>query len=91
MGGLLSNMVKEAVLKHITNHCINDISLFNNNERIIQCYNIPQYNITEEPRYISCMAPTRLFNGQYESRRYVNSSFQVLFYNIYFQTVIYEY
>ena len=34
------------------------------------------------------MTPTGFMNGQYKSRCYVNSSFQVLFFNILFRTLI---
>ena len=81
-------MVDEADLKNITKQWINDIRLFNN-KHIIQRYNIPESNIPEEPRYISCMKPTGFINGDYESRCYVHSYFQALFFN-FFQTVNYQ-
>ena len=52
---------------------MNYISLFHN-EYIIQCYNIPQSNIPEEPSSISCMAPTGFINDQDESMCYVKLS-----------------
>ena len=41
-------------------------------------------NVPEEARFISSMTPTGSRNDQDESRCYVNSTFQVLFFNIYF-------
>ena len=37
-------------------------------EHIIQPYNLNKSNKPEEERYISCMTPSILINGQYESR-----------------------
>ena len=71
----------------LKNQFINDISNFNN-KHIIQYNNKPIYNIPEEQRYISSMTPIGSRNGQDESRCYVNSSFQVLFFNIFFRTLI---
>ena len=85
--GLLSIVIDEAYLKKETNQLINDISDFNK-EHIIQCYNKTKPNITEEPRYISSTTPTGFINGQDESICYVNSSFQVLFFNIFFRQLI---
>ena len=87
LGGLLSIIFDEEDLKNITKQWINDMSIFNN-EHIIQRYNILQSNIPEEPRHISCMTPTRFVNSQNESRRYVNSSFQVFFFSIFFRQLV---
>ena len=69
------------------NQFLNYISNFNN-KHIIRCYNKTISNIPEGPRYISSMTPTGFINGQDESICYVNSSFQVIFYNIFFRTLI---
>ena len=61
---------------------INDKSDFNNTH-IIKSNIQPVSNIPEEERFISSMTPIGFRNGQYESRCYVNLSFQVLFFNIY--------
>ena len=90
LGCLLSIIFDEVDIQNITNQLINDIKNLNN-ERIIKCYNVNQSNITEEPCYISSMKPNGFINGQDESRCYVNLSFQVFFFNIYFQTVNDEY
>ena len=66
---------------------INDKSDFNNTH--IVKYNIqPVSNIPEEERFISSITPIGFRNGQDESRCYVNSSFQVIFFNIFFRTLI---
>ena len=57
LGGQFSLMFDEADLKNRANHSINDIRNFIN-EHILQCYNVNQYNITEELYYISCITPT---------------------------------
>ena len=72
------------------NQFINDISDFNN-KHIIYCYNKTKCNIPEEPRYMSYMTSTGLINDNDESRYSVKSSFQVIFFNIYFQTFNHEY
>ena len=90
LDGVLYIIFYEADTENITNQWINAIRNFNN-EQTIQCYNVAQYNINEEERYISYMKPTGFTNIQDESKCYVNSSFQFLFFNIYFQTVNYEY
>ena len=77
----------EAYLENKSNQFINDISNFNN-KHIIQCYNETISNIPEEPRYKSAMTLTGFSNGQDESRFYANSSFQVLFFNIFFRHLI---
>ena len=59
-----------------------------NKEHIIQCNNKTISDIPEEPRVISSMTPTGLINGQDDSICYVNSSFQVLFFNIFFRQLI---
>ena len=87
MSRILSIDNDEADLENKTNRFINYITGFNN-EHIIQCNNKPLSNINEEPRYISSMTPTGFMNGQDESRCYVNSLFQVLFFNIFFRTLI---
>ena len=66
---------------------INDISDFNT-KHIIQCNKKPISNIPEYTRYISSMTPIGFRNGQDEYRCYVNSSFQVLFFNILLRTLI---
>ena len=65
----------------------NDINNFNN-KHIIQCYNKTISNVPEERRYIPSMTPTGFINGQYESRCYVNSSFQLLYFNVFFRQLI---
>ena len=65
-----------------TNTLINYISDFNKID-IIQYNKKPISNILEEPHYISSMTPIGFMNGQDESRCYVNSSFQVLFQNLF--------
>ena len=70
-----------------TNQVINDKSNFNNTH-IMKSNIQPISNITEEERFISSMTPIGFRNGQDESRCYVNSSFQVLFFNIFFRTLI---
>ena len=47
-----------------------------------------QFNIPEETRYVSSMTPTGFINGQDESRCYVNSLFQVVFFDIFFSPLI---
>ena len=84
LGGLLSIIVDGSDIKNRTKQWINDISVFNN-KHIIQYYNISKSNISEEPCYISCITTTGFVNGQDESRWYVNSSFQVIFLNIFFR------
>ena len=59
-----------------------------NNTHIIKSNLQPVSNIPEEERFISSMTPIGFRNGQDESRCYVNSSFQVLFFNIFFRTLI---
>ena len=81
LSSILSTDIDEVDLENKTNHFINDIINFTN-KHIIQCYNKNISNIPEEPRYISSMTPTAFINGKDESRCYVNSSFQVLFFNI---------
>ena len=87
LSGILSIDNDESYLGKKTNQFINYISDFNN-KRIIQCNNKHISNIPEEPRYISYMTPIGFSNGQDESRCYVNSSSQVLFFNIFFRTLI---
>ena len=41
-------------------------------------------NIPEEPRYISSITPTGFINVQDESRCYVDLSFEVIIFNIFF-------
>ena len=45
-------------------------------------------NIPEKARFISSMAPTGFRNDQDKSRCYVNSTFQVLFFNVFFRSLI---
>ena len=59
-----------------------------NNTHIIKFNIQPVYNIPEEERFISSMTPIGFRNGQDESRCYVNSSFQVLFFQYIFRTLI---
>ena len=87
---MLSIVANKSDIENRTKQWIDDISLCNN-EHIIQCYNITQYNIPEEPRSISFMTPDGFINSQDESMCYVNFSFQVIFFNIYFQIVNDEY
>ena len=75
---MLSIDISEADLENKTNKFVYHINYFNN-KHIFQCYNETISNIPEEPSYISSMTPTEFINGQYESRCYINSSFQVHF------------
>ena len=59
-----------------------------NNTHIIKSNIQPVSNIPKEERFISSMTPIGFRNGQDESRCYVNSSFQVLFINNFFGTLI---
>ena len=77
----------EVCLEKKKNYFINDISDFNN-KNIIKCNSKPISNIPEGPHYVSSMTPIGFMNGQDESRWYVNSSFQVIFLNIFFRTLI---
>ena len=79
--------IEEVDLVNKTNQFINDISDFNN-KHIIQCYSKNISNIPEGPCYISFMTPTGFINVQDESRCYVKSSFQVIFFNIVFRKFI---
>ena len=87
LSGVLSIDNDEADLGKKTNKFINDISDFNN-KHIIQCNNKPLSNIPEEPRYISSMTPIGFMNGQDKSICYDNSSLQLLFFDIFFRTLI---
>ena len=78
---VIYNVVYESYIKNITNHWINAIKNFNN-EHIIQRYNVTQYNIPEEERYISYIPPTVFINGQDESTWYVNLLFQFYLFSI---------
>ena len=78
LSGILSIDNDEEDIGKKTNQFISYSSDFNN-KYIIQYKNKPISNIPEEPRYISSMTPIGFRNGQYESRCYVNFSFQVLF------------
>ena len=69
------------------NQFINDI-INSNNKHIIQCYNKTISNIPEEQRYISSMTPTGFINGKDESRCYVKSPFQVIFFKNLFGLLI---
>ena len=77
---LISIVIDEEDLEKKKNQFINDIINFNN-KHIIQCYSETKSNISEEPYYISSMTSTGFINGQYKSRCYVNSLFQVLFFD----------
>ena len=87
LSGILSIDNDEADLENKTNQFINDVSDFNN-RHIIQCNNKPISNIPEETHYISSMTPIGFMNGQDESICNVNLSFQVIFFNIFFRTII---
>ena len=63
---------------------INDKSEFDNTH-IIKSNIQHVSNIPEEERFVSSMTPIGFRNGQYESRFYVNSLFQVLFFNIFLE------
>ena len=45
-------------------------------------------NMPEKARFISSMTPTGFKNDQEKSRCYVNSTFQVLFFNVFFRSLI---
>ena len=66
---------------------INDKIDFNTTH-IIKSNIQPVTNVPEETRFISSMTLTGFKNDQDESRCYVNSKFQVLFFNIFFRTLI---
>ena len=83
--GLLYIVIDEADLEKRTNQFIDDIHNFHN-KHIIQCYSETKPTLPEDPHYISSMTPTGFINGQYELRFYVNSLFQVLFFNIFFHS-----
>ena len=87
LSGILSIENDEADLGRKTNQSINDKNDFNN-KHIIKCNILHISNIPEEPRFISPMTLIGFRNAQYESRCYVNSSFQVLFFNIFFRKLI---
>ena len=59
-----------------------------NKEYIIQPYNVTISNIPEEEQFLTCMEPAGSINDQDESMYYVNSSFQVHFFNIYLRQLI---
>ena len=61
---------------------INDKIDFNTTH-IIKSDIQPVTNVPEEALLISSMTPTGFRNDQDESRCYVNSNFQVIFFNIY--------
>ena len=69
---------------------VNDKSDFNNTH-IINSNIQPVSNIPEEEHFIWSMTPIGFRNGQDDSRCYVNSSFQVLFFNIYILSINNEY
>ena len=87
MSGMLYIDSDETDIEKKNNQFINYIRNINK-IYIIQCYNKIIFNITEEPHYISSRIPTVFINGQYESRCYVNSSFKVLFFDIFFIQLI---
>ena len=66
---------------------INDKSDFNNTH-IIKSRILPVSNTPEEELFMSSMTPIGFRNDQDELRCYVNSTFQVIFLNIYFRTLI---
>ena len=86
-GGLLSINFDQTDIETRTNQFFNDIRNFNN-EQIIKCYSVNQFNIAEEPCYIPSMTQTGFINGQYESICYVNSFFWVIFFDIFFRQLI---
>ena len=83
LSGILSIENDYTDLGKKTNQFINDKSDLNK-KYIIKCNIQPISNIPEELRFIFSMTPIGFRNGQDESRSYVNSSFQVLFFNIFF-------
>ena len=87
MSGILSIEIDAADIEKKTNQFINDIRYFDN-KHIVKCYNKPTCNIPEEPRYIPSMKPTGFMNSQDQLRCYVNLSFQLIFFNIFFRQVI---
>ena len=78
---------KERKRRKKVDEFINDKIDFNNTH-IIKSNNQPVSNVTEEARFISSITPIGFKNDQDESRCYVNSTFQVLFFNIFFRTLI---
>ena len=84
---MLYIVIDEADLEKRTNQFIDDIHNFHN-KHIIQCYSETKPTLPEDPHYISSMTPTGFINGQYELRFYVNSLFQVIFFNIFFRQLI---
>ena len=87
LSGILHNENIKADREKKVYEFINDKSDFNNT-RIIKSKILPVSNIPEEERCISSMTPLGFRNGQDESRCYVNSSFQVLFFQYIFRTLI---
>ena len=77
----------KAYLEKKLDELINDKSEFNNTH-IIESKIISVSNVPEEERFISSMTPIIFRNDQDESRCYVNSTFQMLFFNTFFRTLI---
>ena len=83
LSGILHIENTKADLEKKVDEFINDKIDFNNTH-IIKSNILPVSNILEEERFISSMTPIGSSNNQYEPRCYVKSTFQVIFFNIYF-------
>ena len=84
LSGILHIENIKADLEKKVGDFINDKSDFNNTH-IIKSNIQPVSNILEEEHFISSMTPIGFRNDQDESRCYVNSTFQVLFFNIFLE------
>ena len=84
ISGILHIENNKADLEKKVDEFINDKSDFNKTH-IIKSNILPVSNIPEEERFISSMTPIGFRNDQDESRYYVNSTFQVLFFNIFLE------
>ena len=83
LSGILHIENTKADLEKKVDEFINDKSGFNNTH-IIKSNILTIFNIPEDAQFISSKTPIIFRNDQDESRCYVNSTFQVLFFNIYF-------
>ena len=87
LSGILHIENTKADIEKKVDELINDKIDFNNTH-IIKYNILPVSNIPEEERFTSSMTTIVFRNDQDESICYVNSTFQVLFFNIYFRTLI---
>ena len=84
LSGILYIKNIKADLEKRADEFINDKSDFNNTH-IIKSNILPVTNVPEEEQFISSMTPIGFRNDQDESRCYVNSTFKVLFFNIFLE------